>query len=281
MIRNRLFAVLMMLVVMTLFCDVNAQKNLVVLHTSDTHSRIEPISPTSGSSYSGKGGYVRRATIVDDVRKQYPDLLLLDCGDFSQGTPYYNIFKGELEVKMMNLMKYDAATIGNHEFDFGIDNMVRLFKLADFPIVCSNYNFKDTQLDGIVKPYAVVKRNGLTIGLIGLGPKLEGLVQAEKCEGIIYNDPAPIANELAAMLKNEKGCDVVVCLSHLGVADDEELIKATSGIDLVLGGHSHTYMTEPVFYPAADGKQIPLLHTGKSGVYVGKLKLTIDAMNSN
>lgn len=255
-------------------------KQLTILQTSDTHSRIEPIDKHAADKYAGMGGTVRRATFLKDFRSKHPDVLLFDCGDISQGTPYYNLFEGEVEVKMMNLMGYDAMTIGNHEFDFGLDNMARLFRMANFPVVCSNYDVTGTVLEGLVKPYIILNRDGVKIGVFGLAPKMEGLVQANKCEGIVYNDPIAVAQEMADLLNNKENCDVVICLSHLGIrsksgACDEKLIAETKGIDVILGGHSHTFMDKPVFYLNAAGKNVPLLHTGKSGIYVGELDLTL------
>ena len=255
-------------------------KQLFILHTSDMHSRIEPISAGAADEYAGMGGVVRRAGFVKQFRGKHPDMLLLDCGDISQGTPYYNFFKGELEVKMMNLMGYDAMTIGNHEFDFGLDNMARLFRMADFPVVCANYDVTGTVLEGLVKPYVVLNRNGMKIGVFGLSPKMEGLVQADKCEGIVYNDPIAVAQKIADRLRTKEGCDVVVCLSHLGFrikngVCDEKLAAETKGIDVILGGHSHTFMEKPAFFLNAEGKSIPVLHTGKNGIFVGELDLTL------
>lgn len=255
-------------------------KQLVILQTSDTHSRIEPISKDAADKYAGMGGTVRRATFLKEARKQNPDLLLFDCGDISQGTPYYNLFQGEVEIKMMNQMKYDAMTIGNHEFDFGLENMARLFRMARFPVVCANYDVTGTVLEGLVKPYTILHRNGLKIGVFGLAPKMEGLVQADKCEGIVYLDPIEVAQQTADRLKNEEGCDVVICLSHLGyqlknAACDVDLVQQTDNIDAILGGHSHTFMNEPAIYLNQHGRNVPVLHSGKSGIYVGMLKLTL------
>jgi 5'-nucleotidase len=268
---KKLIAALAIALAVVPFQNIYAQKELTILHTSDTHSRIEPISPRETNA--GRGGYVRRASIVDDRRAKDPDLLLFDCGDFSQGTPYYNWFKGEVEIKLMNLMKYDACTIGNHEFDFGLENMARLFKMAKFPVVCSNYDVSATVLNGLVKPYITLERKGLKIGVFGLGPQLEGLVQAEKCAGIIYNDPIETANKMAKMLREEMGCDAVICLSHLGKEMDTDLLGKTYDIDLILGGHSHTFMEETQFVSNKNGKLTALLHTGKNGVNVGELKM--------
>lgn len=258
-------------------------RELNILHTSDTHSRIEPISPEAADRDAGRGGVVRRVSLVSQYRKAHPDVLLFDCGDFSQGTPYYNWFKGELEIKMMNLMHYDAITIGNHEFDFGLENMARLFLMARFPVVCANYEVKGTVLEGLVKPYVVLERNGLRIGVFGLSPKLEGLVQAANCQGVVYKEPVQVAREVVKTLREREHCDVVICLSHLGmlgadseVPGDEALVSGTSGIDLVLGGHTHTFMEHPAMLKNAEGHDVPVMHTGKNGVYVGELKLELE-----
>ena len=270
----------LLILCVSLAASAQRTKQLTILHTSDTHSRIEPIDSHAADQYAGMGGVVRRATFLKDYRAKHPDVLLFDCGDISQGTPYYNLFQGEVEVKMMNLMGYDAMTIGNHEFDFGLDNMARLFRMADFPVVCANYDVTGTVLEGLVKPYVVLNRNGMKIGVFGLSPKMEGLVQADKCEGIVYNDPIAVAQKIADRLRTKEGCDVVVCLSHLGFRIKngvcyEKLAAETKGIDVILGGHSHTFMEKPAFFLNAEGKSIPVLHTGKNGIFVGELDLTL------
>ncbi len=255
---------------------------MFILHTSDTHSRIEPISREAADRNAGMGGVVRRAGFVKQFRNEHPDMLLFDCGDISQGTPYYNLFKGETEIKMMNLMGYDAMTIGNHEFDFGLENMARLFRMANFPVVCSNYDVTGTILEGLVKPYITLEREGVRIGVFGLAPRMEGLVQEDKCEGIVYNDPITVAQQMADLLREKEHCDVVICLSHLGIrssrpenVSDEVLIGKTYGIDAILGGHSHTFMEKPTIYLNAEGKNVSLLHSGKNGIYVGEMVLTV------
>lgn len=249
-------------------------ETLTILQTSDVHSRIEPITQEGDQNYD-KGGFVRRATFLSLFRKDNPHVLLFDCGDISQGTPYYNIFKGEVEISLMNEMGYDAMAIGNHEFDFGLDNMARIFKLAKFPIVCANYDLDATVLKDIVKPYVILERYGLKIGVFGLGAQPEGLIQANKCEGVIYKDPIGVSNDIAGLLK-EEGCDVVVCLSHLGIQMDERLVANTRNIDVILGGHSHTLLKAPESYLNMDGKNVPIMHTGKNGIYVGRLDLTLN-----
>jgi len=258
-------------------------KTLTILHTNDVHSRIEPLSEQLNNPLSaGKGGFLRIAAYVEEVRKETPHLLVFDCGDFSQGTPYYNMFKGDVEINLMNTIGYNAGTIGNHEFDFGLNNIKRLLAIADFPIVCANYDFTGTVLQGIVKPYVILKKAGLKIGVFGLGTNPDGLVQADNYEGVKYQDPYNKANEVAALLK-KKGCDVVVCLSHLGMYSssknpicDTQLVKKTRNIDLILGGHSHTLLEKPMVYQNLDGRDVYISQMGKSGVYVGRIDLTFE-----
>lgn len=261
-------------------------KELYIYHTNDTHSRIEPIDLNSSDRNVGAAGYVRRATLMAQLRQENPDLLLFDCGDFSQGTPYYNLYKGEVEVKLMNAIGYHAATIGNHEFDFGLENMARLFQMADFPIVCANYDFTGTVLESIVRPYIVLERKGIKIGVFGLSPKLEGLVQQSNCEGVVFLDPVEKANEIASYLRTKENCDVVICLSHLGLRpsalnqdSDEVLIRNTSHLDLVLGGHSHTFMDQPEIILNKEGQGVPVSQMGKNGVYVGEFRLSLSPKN--
>ena len=252
-------------------------KKLTILHTNDTHSQIYPLNPNLADTMKAdRGGFVRRIAMLKEERAKAPDLLLFDSGDFSQGSPYYTMFKGDVEVGLMNQMHYDAATIGNHEFDFGLDNMVRLFKKANFPIVCANYDFKGTELAKLVKPYIILKRNGLKIGVFGLAPKLDGLVVKANYGPIVYNDPVACAQKVINELKARK-CDLIICISHLGWniegVSDEEVIAGTHGIDIVLGGHSHTYLNKLEYVKDLDGKMIGVDQNGKHAIYVGKLVL--------
>lgn len=271
---------LILLLGCTLTLPAQSTRTLNILHTSDTHSRIDPIPTSSGDKSAGLGGTVRRATFIKEYRAQHPDMLLLDCGDFSQGTPYYNFFQGEAEVRMMNLMGYEAATIGNHEFDFGLENMARLFGIANFPVVCANYDFRGTPLEGIVRPYTVLERKGIRIGIFGLSPRLAGLVPANKYGDTQFLDPIETTRQVVKCLRDEERCDVVICLSHLGIdikgLSDEELVAATEGIDLLLGGHTHTVMEEPRTYLNAAGKEMSVLHSGAQGVGVGEVILTLE-----
>lgn len=254
-------------------------KQLVVLHTNDTHSCVMPINPNlADTAMANRGGYLRRVAMIKQERKANPDLLLFDSGDFSQGSSYYTMFKGDVEVGLMNMMRYDAATIGNHEFDFGLENMARLFRMAKFPIVCANYDFTGTCVEGLVKPYTIIKRNGIKIGVFGLSPKMQGLVSDKNCKGVKFLDPTKSANEVVETLKNKEKCDLIVCLSHLGWntedTDDKLLMANTRNIDIVLGGHSHSFFKELKYVNNLDGISIPNDQNGKSGIYVGRI--TVD-----
>lgn len=273
---KKIFLALALLVSMA--CQ--AQKQLEILHTNDTHSCIMPLNVNlADTSVAGRGGFVRRVAMIKQERERNPQLLLIDSGDFSQGSPYYSLFKGEVEIGLMNCMQYDAVTIGNHEFDFGLENMARLFRMAKFPIVCSNYDFTGTPVEGLVKKYVVLQRNGLKIGLFGLCPEQQGLVDMNKCKGVRYLDPVEVGNEMAKLLKEQEKCDVVVCISHLGWLKPDEMgdpyfLARSRNVDVLLGGHSHSYFKELRYVKDLDGKQVPVDQNGKNAVYVGKLTLT-------
>ena len=258
-----------------------AQKQIVILHTNDTHSQIVPVPKYENEgNTSCRGGFVRRVAVVNEERKKEPDLLLFDSGDFSQGSTYYTLFRGEVEVGLMNMMGYDAATLGNHEFDFGIENLARVAKMAKFPLVCANCDFTGTMCEGLIKPYVIIKRKGLKIGVFGLAPKIQGLVMQQNIQGVKYLDPYTTANEIARKLKEDETCDLAVCLSHLGWdlkprPDDAQLIAATRNIDIVLGGHSHTYMEHLEWVNNIDGKPVPTEQNGRLGAYVGRIVMKL------
>ena len=256
-------------------------KQLVILHTNDTHSTIMPLNPNlDNKDIAGRGGFLRRVNMIKEQRQQHPNLLLFDSGDFSQGSGYYTLFKGEVEIGLMNEMGYDAATIGNHEFDFGMENMARIFRMANFPIVCSNYDCTGTVLEDLVKPYVTLKREGVKIGIFALAPPMKGLVFDGNCEGITYLDPAETAQKYIDILRKQEKCDLVICISHLGwevsVYPDEKFVSLTEGCDLVLGGHTHTYMPTLEYTPDKNGKMIPVDQNGKHGVFIGKLILDLE-----
>ncbi len=264
-----------------LTADAKKHKQLVILHTNDTHSTILPLNPNiDNKDLAGRGGFLRRINMIKEQRSQNPGLLLFDSGDFSQGSGYYTLFKGEVEIGLMNQMGYDAATIGNHEFDFGMDNMAKLFRMANFPIVCSNYDCTGTVLEGLVKPYIIINRDGVKIGVFALAPPLKGLVFDGNCEGITYLDPAETGQKYIDILRKQEKCDLVICISHLGWErseyPDEKFLSLTEGCDLVLGGHTHTYMEKLEYTPDKNGKQIPVDQNGKHGVFIGKLILDLE-----
>ena len=209
---------IMLLLVVATGAEAKKHKQLVILHTNDTHSCILPLKELlADTAIAGRGGFIRRIAMIKEQRKEHPkNLLLFDSGDFSQGSSYYTMFKGDVEVGLMNRMGYDAVTIGNHEFDFGLENMARIFKMANFPIVCANYDFTGTVCEGLVKPYVVLKRNGVRVGVFGLGAKLQGLVSGKNCVGVKYLNPAEVTRKMVDILRNQEKCDVVICLSHLG-----------------------------------------------------------------
>ena len=256
-------------------------KQLVILHTNDTHSQIFPITPQLPDTMkAGRGGFLRRLVMLKEERSKHPDLIYFDSGDFFQGSAYFTMCKGDVEIGLMNQMGIDASTIGNHEYDFGLENMAAMFKKANFPILCANYDFTGTPMEGVTKPWIIVKRNGVKIGVFAVCPKLKGLVSDKNCPGVKYLDPAKVALETATMLKQEKKCDIVVCLSHLGWEsnrgeDDQYMIQNSRNIDLVLGGHTHTYMQQLEHWNNMDGKPIPVDQNGKSGIFVGKMVIDL------
>ena len=197
---KRLHLIIIIALLSGLTAVAKKQKQLVILHSNDTHSCIMPLNPNlDNKDLAGRGGFLRRAAMIKEERQQNPELLLIDSGDFSQGSGYYTLFKGEVEIGLMNQMGYDCATIGNHEFDFGMDNMARLFRMANFPIICSNYDCTGTVLEDLVKPYIVLKRNGIKIGLFALAPPMKGLVFDGNCEGITFIDPVRQAENLLTL----------------------------------------------------------------------------------
>ena len=274
MIRYICFILMMMV---SLAGQAKKQKQLVILHTNDTHSAIFPINEQLPDTMkAGRGGFLRRIAMLKEERAKNPDLLYFDSGDFFQGSAYFTMFKGDVEVGLMNQMGIDASTIGNHEFDFGLENMARVFKQANFPILCSNYDFTGTVMEGLTKPYIIIKRNGLKIGVFAVCPKLKGLVSDKNCVGVGYLDPGQVALETATMLKQKEKCDMVICISHLGwnsyrAEDDQYMISHSRDIDLVLGGHTHTYMTQLEYWNNMDGKPVPVDQNGKSAIFVGRL----------
>ncbi|MDR1090209.1 MAG: metallophosphoesterase [Prevotella sp.] len=263
------------LVILCLSLSASAQKKLVILHTNDTHSHLEPL-PASDKYNPGQGGVVNRKAIIDSVHRVEKNVLLIDAGDFVQGTPYFNMFKGRAEVDAMNLMKYDATVIGNHEFDYGLDTMKMIFERLDFPILCCNYDFSQTILKDMVKPYIILNRFGLKIGIIGVGVDPEGLVQKDKYAGMAFSPIIETVNRYAALLKEKEGCDLIICVSHAGYGTDQVLAGKSEYLDIIIGGHSHTFMKEPDMRKNLSGKDVLVYQTGRYGVNVGKIEVELE-----
>jgi 5'-nucleotidase len=250
---------------------------LTILHTNDVHSRLDPF-PMDGSMNAGKGGIAARASIIQKIRAKEPNLLLLDAGDIFQGTPYFNIFKGEPEMKAMQMMGYDAGVMGNHDFDAGIENFVQQLSVhGKFPIIMCNYAFDRTPMEKINSPYKIFKKGNLKIGVTGVGIELQGLVPESLFGNTIYLDPIENVNKVAAMLKNEKHCDLVICISHLGdkytenKVSDEVMAKASQNIDLIIGGHTHRFFDKPREYTNKIGEKVLVNQVGWGGIQLGRL----------
>ena len=256
---------------------------ITILHTNDTHSQIDPLP--ANDKYAGKGGVARRATLVKNLRKQNPNSLLIDAGDVCQGTPYFNFFKGEVEYKVMSAIGYDAGTLGNHEFDNGVDSLVAALKFANFDIVSANYDVKGTALDKIVKPYVVKTVAGVRIGLFGLGISPVALIDPANFKGVTYLDPIVTARNVVKILREKENCALVVCMSHLGYSDrprpgsvgDQPLAAQVDGIDFIASGHTHIFMDQPVFQKQPCGAETMIFQVGKSGIYLGRVDFTFRA----
>lgn len=254
---------------------------LTILHTNDTHSRIEPF-PMDGSRNAGLGGAARRAAIIDRIRKEEDQVLLLDAGDVFQGTPYFNKFLGELEFKLMSQMKYDAATIGNHDFDGGIDNLAHQMQHASFQMISSNYDFGDTPMADKVLSYQVIEKGGVKIGICGAGIELDGLVASNLYGNTRYLDPIGNVNNTASKLKNDLGCHYVICLSHLGYryrsdkVSDVILAKESEHVDLILGGHTHTFMEGPDIQLNRKGEKVVIHQVGWAGILLGRVDVVFE-----
>lgn len=252
----------------------NGYEKLTILHTNDQHSRIEPFE--SGRN-AGLGGMARRAALINQIRREEKHVLLLDAGDIFQGTPYFNFFGGELEMKLMSEMGYDAATIGNHDFDAGIDGLEKQLKHTNFPLVISNYDFRDTVMNGKTKDHLIIKKGKLKIGIFGLGIELDGLVPDSLYKNTQYLDPLPIALETAGRLKHDEKCDFVILLSHLGYKyrhskiSDLALAEQSKDIDLIIGGHTHTFLDEPTAVKNAEGKRMLVNQVGWAGINLGRI----------
>lgn len=249
---------------------------LTILHTNDVHSRLDPF-PMDGSINAGKGGIAARAALIQKIRTEEEHVLLLDAGDIFQGTPYFNIFKGEPEMKAMNQMGYDAGIMGNHDFDAGMEIFSNQWKThGRFDILMCNYGFAQTPMEYLYKPYKIFRKGELRIGVTGVGIELEGLVPEVLYGKTIYQDPVSSANRVASQLKKE-GCDLIICISHLGdrygdpKISDEVFAKSSEHIDLIIGGHTHRFFDKPREYTNNLGKKVIVNQVGWGGLQLGRL----------
>lgn len=253
-------------------------KHITILHTNDVHSYIDPF-PADHPRNANMGGVARRAALIESIRKENKNVLLLDAGDIFQGTPYFNYYGGELEFKLMSMMKYDVSTLGNHDFDNGIDGLYSQLPNAKFEFVSANYDFKNTVLDSHVKPYTIKHVDGIKVGIFGLGIELDGLVDKKNYKETVYNNPIEVATDMARILKTEQKCDLVICLSHLGFKYKDEpnkpsdivLAQKTKNIDLIIGGHTHTFLDKPVIEKNLEGKEVLINQVGCYGLNLGRI----------
>ena len=257
-------------------------KHITILHTNDTHSQIEPFDPNH-HKFANKGGVARRASLIQKVRNENPNTLLLDAGDIFQGTPYFNYFGGEIEFKLMSLLKYDAATMGNHDFDNSIEGFHHQLPNANFDFVCANYDFKNTILNTLVKPYKIFFKDGIKIGVFGLGIELQNLVSPELFKETTYLDPIEITKDITRELKENENCDLIICLSHLGYhykntqkVSDLKLAAATKDIDLIIGGHTHTFLPKPTLVKNVNKETVIVNQVGAYGVNLGRIDFYFD-----
>ena len=242
---------------------------LTILHTNDTHSQVEPLEEGKRDAYFA--GYARRMGLINQLRKEDPQLLLFDAGDFSQGTPYFNFYHGRIEVDAMNRMGYDAITLGNHEFDYGVDTLAVILKDAQFDIVCANYDVTNSPLENIVKPYTILHRSNMRIGVFGIGVNPQSLIAERNFYPLEYLDPIETAQKIADILKLQKRCDLVICLSHQGTSlGDIDLAKATKNIDIIICAHTHQTLTD-YYVQNIEGESVLLAQMGKSGARIGEI----------
>ena len=268
-------------------CNLNSKDlKITILHTNDVHSQIDPF-PSNHNLYPNKGGFARRASLFKELLTKNPNTLIFDAGDIFQGTPYFNFFQGELELNLMKKMGYDAATIGNHEFDAGLKTFKKNILNNDFQFISSNYDFTNTELEGLVDKYKIYHKGGIKIGVFGLGIELKGLVNPLLYADTKYYDPVDIAKDLSSYLKYGKGCDLVICISHLGhqyqndKISDTKLAKLTSNIDLIIGGHTHTLLKKPLILNNSLGEEVIINQVGSGGVFVGKIDFNFTNNNKS
>ena len=277
--NNKIIAIALLIIISTFQLAAEKKIKLVILHTNDTHSQVEP-TEKSNLKTADMGGYARRMGVIEKIRSEEKNVLLFDAGDFSQGTPYFNFFNGRVEIDALNRMQYDAGTLGNHEFDNGIDTLAVILQKARFRMISSNYEVDNTPIKNQIQPYLILKKFGLKIGIMALNVDPKSLIIESNYRGLVYRDPIEKAQELSAFLKNKKKCDLVICLSHLGSdstsvdVNDFTVAHQTKHIDIILGGHSHSLL-ENVKTNNANGKKVIISQMGKSGLYLGRIDLEL------
>jgi 5'-nucleotidase len=266
----------------------SASKHITILHTNDVHSHIDSF-PIDHPRNPNMGGVARRASLIQNIRKENPNVLLLDAGDIFQGTPYFNYYGGELEFKLMSMMQYDLSTIGNHDFDNGIGGLAAQMPHATFEFVSANYDFRNTPMDGFVKPFKIFIKDGIKIGVFGLGIELDGLVDKNMSKETVYNDPLEVSKDMVRILKIENKCDLIICLSHLGYKYNKEdsnkicdvkLAELTTDIDLIIGGHTHTFLDKPTIVKNIAGKEVMVNQVGCFGINLGRIDFYFDDYKS-
>ena len=267
---KRFFTIVLSLVLLAAISRPLSGQDLVIVHTNDFHSQIEPFQ--SGRN-AGTAGLLSLSGYLEESRMVCPDLLYLDAGDYNQGTPYFNRFRGQVELEGMNALGLFATTLGNHEFDNGMEDLVRRLKKADYHVLCANYDIQHKPLRRLVKPYVITRVNGKKIGIIGLTLDLNGLVSSEVLRKMNYRDVILTANRMASLLKR-KGCDLIICLTHQGLDSDMEMAAQSRNINLIIGGHSHTFLEEPVKKADLDGQEVVIVQAGAYGVYAGRIDIT-------
>ena len=277
--NNKIIAIALLIIISTFQLTAEKKIKLVILHTNDTHSQVEP-TEKSNLKTADMGGYARRMGVIEKIRSEEKNVLLFDTGDFSQGTPYFNFFNGRVEIDALNRMQYDAGTLGNHEFDNGIDTLAVILQKARFPMISSNYEVDTTPVKNQIQPSLILTKCGLKIGSMALNVDPKSLIIESNYRGLVYRDPIEKAQELSAFLKNKKKCDLVICLSHLGSdstsvdVNDFTVAHQTKHIDIILGGHSHSLL-ENVKTNNANGKKVIISQMGKSGLYLGRIDLEL------
>lgn len=278
--NNKILAIAFLVIISTFQLAAEKKIKLVILHTNDTHSQVEP-TEKSNLKTANMGGYARRMGVIEKIRSEEKNVLLFDAGDFSQGTPYFNFFNGRIEIDALNRMQYDAGTLGNHEFDNGIDTLAIILKDARFPLISSNYELENTPIKNHIQPYLILKKFGLKIGIMALNVDPKSLIIESNYRGLVYRDPIEKAKETSAFLKNKQKCDLVICLSHLGSdstaidVNDFTIAHQTKHIDIILGGHSHSLL-ENTKTNNADGKKVIIAQMGKSGLYLGRIDIELE-----